>query len=172
MVGHFDLLGFPVETPEALQQLASYAATRGEAVAVEKGYYIHFSAGGPELWVQATPQRQLVGCNPHFAGKSKFRARIDSVCPDAQGPFDGSVQATAVETGGIDYPFQCDVPDFASVAPKLNAGGVAMFQIAAFADEIQWFKDDVAFRAAPSSIAKLATEAFIPSGLFFPMEPT
>jgi hypothetical protein len=167
--GHFDAIGFPIEDREGLDELASLAAHKGQPLQVSGGYYIRFGFGdGPELWAQANADRQIIGCNPHFAGSASMRARVDRLVPSPRLALDGALRATAINTGGADYPFQCDLPDFAGAAPQLRVGAEVDLQVAAFAEQVQCFASVDQFRADKSRSMNLATEAFIPSGLFDP----
>jgi hypothetical protein len=165
MAGHFDAIGYPVDDREGLDELASLAAHKGKPQQVSGGYYIQFGFGdGPELWVQANTARQITGCNPHFRGSSALRARVEQPAPGKG--LDGSLRATAIDAGEANYPFQCNLPDFAAVSLQLEPGRQIVLQVAAFAEQLQCFDNQEAFQKSQSALLNLASESFIPTGLF------
>ena len=167
MPGHFDAIGFPVDDREGLDELASLAAHKGQAQTVSGGFYIRFGFGdGPELWVQANTNRQIVGCNPHFAGAGALRAQVNQLIAHPRSPLDGAMRATAIDADGAEYPFQCNLPDFAAAAATVKTGAKIRLQIAAFAEQLQVFADAEEFRKSQSPSMSLAAESFIPAGLF------
>lgn len=169
MADHFAAIGFLLKRPEDFVRLASRAARVGTAVRAPHGSYVSWSVGhGAELWVQVDEQRQPIGCHPHFAGSSRLRARVTAILPDPGAPMDGSLYATATEAGAAQYPFVVDVPDFNVRVAQLTVPADVTLQVAAFAYELQCFADDGEFLRPGNRVSKLATEAFIPSGLFQP----
>src|SRR5687767_4039588 len=101
MVDHFAALGFVLNDPDELQQLAMKAANAGTAIETPNGFYIHWSLGnGVEIWAQANLERDLIGCHPHFSGTGRVRAAVTSVQADQSAPLDGSVHAWADPSPG------------------------------------------------------------------------
>lgn len=142
------------------------------------GAYLHFSTlEGVELWIQVSPDKELIGCNPHFAGLGQFSANggfiIDITQAISMGgaPLDGRLVGTIVSEDAYGCPIVFDVPDFRQYATRLTLPTRAKLQLAALPYEFNASPTEDAFQADQSSMlgsAKLAAESFIPSGMFKP----
>jgi len=174
MPSHFSTIGFLVPSEEESLALANRAAPLAQAVAAEAGEYLRWTGdAGEQLWLQVGNDGNLVGMNPHFSGKSRVRVKLEArIDRDEHSPLDGAFRAWAsppeeAPDEGM-YPFVFDVPD-ALAYPGLSLPCVARAQIAAFAHEIRCYESPEAYDALPEDQApKLASQAFIPSGLFSP----
>ena len=175
MASHFSTIGFEVRSHDELQAVAGEAAQRGRVIDTPEGHYIVYApGGGAELWVQATPGRELCGCNPHFAGTGRVRVGVTNFIPDPdaeRAPLDGGLHGWANPPGDSadagDYPFVVDLPDFAAAAETITPPKVVTMQVAAFAHELKSFADDQTFFASQEEgKPKFAAESFIPTGLF------
>jgi hypothetical protein len=169
---HFSSIGFVLETSEQFKDLALDAACRGERVPAQTGDYICFAPGaGVELWVQVVDSTTVVGCNPHFRGQGRLRLGLTRVIANTEHILDGGVygwvdpRAGDPESGA--YPVFIDVPDFAVLQEHSLPPCTIDLQVAAFAHELRVFatEDD---SANNGERLRLAPEAFIPSGLFYP----
>lgn len=176
MSDHFGAVGFPVGSAADLASLAKLAAVGGTSYESEQGFYVACSPGeGIELWVQFDRQRQLIGCNPHFSGQGRLRVGVGRKVLDPRAPLDGAIYGWAEpkplpdarQSPGM-YPLQVDLPDFGITAKGLPTPSVVTMQIAAFAHQLLTFASDDEFAQPSNPLSKLATEAFIPSGLFRP----
>ncbi|MBX9787722.1 MAG: hypothetical protein K2Y37_02310 [Pirellulales bacterium] len=176
MAGHFNCIGFPLETHEGFEKFMELAANSGTPIETVSGFYIHWAPGeGVEAWVQANPQRQLIGCNPHFSGQGRLRVGVGRKVLDPHAPLDGAIYgwaepkplSEAGQSPGM-YPLQVNLPDFSVTAAALPMPSVVTMQIAAFAHQLLTFASDDEFAQPSNPLSKLATEAFIPSGLFRP----
>jgi hypothetical protein len=133
-----------------------------------------YTPEGIELWVQFSPEKELNGCNPHFAGRGQsppdggFKVWIDRIISCDENPLDGRLVGTiASEDDGI--PIVFDLPDFRLHAALLTLPTLASVQIAAFPWEFSAFPTEDAFRADLVSKVGgpgMAAESFIPSGTF------
>jgi hypothetical protein len=166
-MSHLADIGFAMELPE-FSELVLKAAGEGETIESPNGHYIRWSpGGGAELWVQATPEQQIVGCNPHFAGRGRMRIGVVREIPNPDRPYDGGVYGWAdpkdeEPESGL-YPFIVDLPDFDTVRKRLPLFQTVEVQIAAFAREIACYVNDAAFA---SSGLNMASRAVIPQGMF------
>jgi hypothetical protein len=174
MPSHFSTIGFDVPTPEAFQSLVNLAAQNGYQLLTENGNaYFHWKTWeGAELWVQVNAENELIGVQPHFAGKGIVRVRlINSVERENNSSLDGAWKGWAnppedASNGDGDYPFVFDAPDF-----RLHAKGplprIESVQLAAFAHELSLFESEQAFHDSQAEkTLKYSHESFIPSGLF------
>lgn len=171
MPSHFSAIGFPVKTREEFGDLALRAAEEGREIQMKQGFYACWSPGaGVQLWAQADPNRQLIGCNPHFSGPGRVPVAVTAALPSDDYPLDGSFHAWAApgekpEDGT--YPFVFDAPDFRLAAEEDVYPRRAMVQVAAFAEELTCYPDETAFTQAKTGDRPgFAPESFIPSGLF------
>ncbi len=166
VASHLSAIGFPVTSEEEFHQLVVQAATEG--VPVGPGRYTRWAPGeGVELWVQVH-NREIVGMNPHFGGKSRLPVRVSSLRPHPEYPLDGKLQGWINSTGekaedGI--PVLFDLPDFDLARPKAQEGAVVTVQVAAFAHDLSCFPSDEAFVAAQEE-PRFAAESYFPLGLF------
>ncbi len=143
-----------------------FAAHAGKPQQTAHGYYIFWSPGeGVEAWVQASLERQLSGCNPHYSGKGRVRVKINRVVAGPHSPLDGSVQGWLIdpETSAEICPICVDLPAAAIDAPPISPPAIVWIQIAAFARQSFCFSDYDAMKASTFPYANLASRAFIPS---------
>jgi hypothetical protein len=128
MFDHFSCLGLPVATPEAFEKFVEFVAYSGAPIETQCGYYIRWSPGaGVDVWAQATLNRELAGCNPHFAGDCFIYAELVTKIQNPESPLDGSLQvmvkSTSEEGNSADlFPVLIDVPDFCTKLVDLPIG--------------------------------------------------
>lgn len=173
MPSHFSTVGFPLESEQDMYDLANRIGEDADVLEVSEGSYLRWSSSsGAEIWLHVDPDGDLVGMVPHFAGQSGLRVGITSrVVRPKQPALDGAFYAWAdppeddIEAGL--YPFVFDLPDYCShsnlVLPRL-----VTTQVAAFAHEIAPYDTVDAFDADQPKEGGLASQSFIPSGLFSP----
>jgi hypothetical protein len=175
MASHFSTIGLPVASEEDLNALANRVGPFAERLAAPSGAYYRWSdPRGAELWLQENANNELIGMNPHYAGQSAVRVGLTARLPSA-GPseLDGSFHGwadpadDAPDTGC--YPFVFDAPDYRLHEELLLPARMAV-QIAAFAHEIAAFETVAAYEASQTGDLKLASQSFIPSGLFAPAD--
>jgi hypothetical protein len=174
MASHLSSIGFHVETEEDFGRLVALAVEGGESFDAPAGSYVLWSPGkGVELWFQFNRDGEIVGLNPHFAGRALMHVALTQRVPRPEhSPLDGAFYGWADPHGGEDfergqYPFVFDAPDFA-LHDDLNFPSGHEVQLAAFAHELDVYENDEAYRAAQSEDIMMAPESFIPSGLFSP----
>jgi hypothetical protein len=176
MASHMTSIGFEAEDEEAFVELAARADERGELIETGQGVYLRWALPcGAELWAQITPEEELCGMNPHFAGRGRLPAVVSGrVEREDDTPLDGSFLAWAQDpeagpeaTGeepGL-FPFVFDCPDAARQAGRTFPARTAL-QLSAFAHELEAFPDEAAFLARSEEEVKLAPRAFLPVGMF------
>lgn len=171
MPSHLSSIGFPLERPEELGELADRVGPNASALAVKKGRYFRWTgSGGEELWLQVNAHGELIGINPHFDGQSRIRVGVTTrVSRKRDTELDGAFHAWASPgeepTDGA-YPFIFDTPDAASYL-DLEVPSIVEAQITAFAHELSLFDSEEEQAAAETGGGlKLASRSFIPSGLF------
>ena len=170
MASHFSSLGMPIETEEDLQRLLNRMAKDARVIDVEAGRYLCWSSSsGAETWVQLTHANEFVGFNPHYAGRGRMPVRVQKAMnrPESTA-LDGAYYAWANpekgESENGDYPFVFDVPDF-QVEPPAALPWTGEAQLAAFAEQIEVFRDEETFLASQVEEPKFAARCFIPTGL-------
>jgi hypothetical protein len=179
MASHFSNIGFQVESPQQFQDIATKAAACSTPVPTfVGGAYQHFSTPeGVELWIQVSPNKELIGCNPHFAGFSSsplnlgFSIDVTRVISVDGSPLDGRIMGTIASDEASGCPIVFDVPDFRQYAARLTLPARARVQLAAFPHEFSASPSEEAFhadQAARLGSPGMAAESFIPSGTFKP----
>jgi hypothetical protein len=173
MASNFSTIGLPVASGEDMNALANRVGPVAERLATPNGVYFRWSdSSGAEMWLQVNANNELIGMNPHYAGRSAVRVGLTARLPSA-GPseLDGSFHGWADPAGDAPdtgcYPFVFDAPDY-RLHEELSLPARKEVQIAAFAHEIAAFKTVAAYEASQTGDLKSASQSFIPSGLFTP----
>ncbi len=118
MASHFSTIGLPVASTGDMKALANRVAPFAERLAAPSGAYFRWSdPSGAELWLQANASNELIGMNPHYAGRSAVRVGLTARLPSArQNDLDGSFHGWAAPAGDAPdtgcYPFVFDAPDY------------------------------------------------------------
>ena len=179
MASNFSNIGLHIGSPQEFQELATKAASRSTPVPTfVGGAYLHFSTPeGVELWIQISPDKEIVGCNPHFVGGSRhlsaggFAVDVTRIVSIDGAPLDGRLVGTIAGEEASGCPIVFDVPDFRQYAARLTLPTRVRCQIAAFPHEFTASPTEEAFhadQAAKLSGPGMAAESFIPSGTFRP----
>jgi len=171
MASHFSMIGLPVASEEEMGALANRVGPLAERLAAPSGAYYRWSdPSGAELWLQENANNELIGMNPHYAGRSAVRVGLTARLPSS-GPseLDGSFHGWADPAGDAPdsgcYPFVFDAPDY-RLHDELSLPALKEVQIAAFAHEIAAFESEAAYEASQTDDPMFASQSFIPSGLF------
>lgn len=171
MASNFSTIGLPIASEEDLNALADRIGPHAERLAAPGGEYFRWSdPSGAEIWLQVNANDELVGMNPHYAGRSSVRvgltARLDSVGPsELDGSFHGWADPTGDAADSGCYPFVFDAPDY-RLHEDLSLPAQKDVQVAAFAHEINAFETVAAYDSSQTDDLKYASQSFIPSGLF------
>src|SRR5262245_12965473 len=145
MASNFSTIGLPVASKEDMIALANRAGPLAEPLVTASGVYFRWSdPSGAEMWLQVNANNDLIGMNPHYAGRSAVRVGLTARLPSA-GPseLDGSFHGwadpadDAPETGC--YPFVFDAPDY-RLHEELSLPARSEVQIEEFAHEIAAFE--------------------------------
>ena len=174
MPSQFSAIGFAVSSGEDLAALATSVTDRAETIDAGEGQYLKWAPpSGEQLWLQVKRSGDALGMNPHFAGKSAVPVGLEArVVRETHTPLDGTFLAWAnppagAMTGG-DYPFAFDCPDAGTLA-NLALPVRATAQVAAFAQQVTVFADEVAYDASQKAQGQsFPSRSFIPSGLISP----
>jgi hypothetical protein len=170
MASHFSTIGLPVASKEDMEALAHIVGPQAEPLAAPGGAYFRWSdPTGAEIWIQINANDEIIGMNPHFAGRSAVRVGLTARLPAAEpNAMDGSFRGWAAPAGEAPdtgcYPFVFDAPDY-GLHHELSLPARQEVQIAAFAHTISAFETVAAYEASQTGDLKYASQSFIPSGL-------
>lgn len=165
-------IGFPVRGDEDVNEMIQNVAQYVKEVPCLNGfYYVFTDDSGAEMYLQANPGQELIGFNPHFAGKSRRKVSITAKIERDSSELDGGFKAWAEpkeennpESG--EYPFVFDAPDFRTVG-KIKFPQEFEMQLTAFAsNEFHIYESEQAYFDSQDSEIKFAAKSFVPSGLF------
>lgn len=170
MATNFSTIGLPVASGQDLTELANRIGPIAERLDAPGGAYFRWSdSSGAEIWLQINAKDELIGINPHYAGRSAVRVGLtDRFASAGPSELDGSFHGWAAPVDEADsgsYPFVFDAPDY-RLHEELTLPVHGCIQIAAFAREISAFETVAAFDASQTGDLKCASQSFIPSGLF------
>lgn len=166
-------IGFPVRSEQDVNSLIE-TMTEQELLPTKcsHGFYLKFAdKSGAEIYLQGNLEQELVGFNPHFAGKSRQKVGLTQMIERDSSELDGGFHAWANptdENGEIsgEYPFVFDVPDFRTIE-NLELPELREIQLTAFAsNDFKIFADEEEFNKSQDGELKYAAKSFVPSGLF------
>ncbi|MGI8786858.1 MAG: hypothetical protein ACR2HG_03755 [Pyrinomonadaceae bacterium] len=166
-------IGFPTRGEQDVNEMIMHVLELTEPIRSPRGFYLKFSdASGAEVWLQGNFEQELIGFNPHFAGKSRRRVCLTKMIERDSSELDGGFHAWANPQNGAtdsgDYPFVFDAPDFRTI-DELNFPHVCEIQLTAFAsNDFKIFADEKNYNDSQEDKSKFASKSFIPSGLFLP----
>lgn len=172
MPSHFSSIGFPIGGRDDFETLALRVVNEGQSVQSPRGRYFYLRADRAELWASLTPDDELIGVAPHFAGSATMRVGLTQRLehPDMEG-LEGSFYGWA-DPAGSDYestgayPFVFEAIAFATHA-RLQLPTLVEVQLTAFAHELTAYPDQAAFDDAQgTNEAKFAAQSFFPTSLF------
>lgn len=164
-------IGFDVNTEEEFFQLLETAYTMGNSYKTKAGTYHRYTdRSGAELWVQVSNDNELLGGNPHYDGKSRRRVCLTEAVLREGMPMDGGFHCWAEPANKKDpesglYPFVFDLPDFRTIT-GLQFPCDCTIQLTAFAHDISLYDSEADYEAKVTDEHKMATQSFIPVGLF------
>ena len=165
-------IGFPTPDEQAINEMIMHVLEVAKPFQVRQGFYLVYTdSSGAEIYLQGNFNQELVGFNPHFAGKSRRRVGLTRAIERDSSELDGGFHAWAnpsdenVENSG-EYPFVFDVPDFRAVE-IMEFPRVAEIQLTAFAsNDLKVFESVEDYQAAQESEFQYASKMFVPVGLF------
>jgi len=166
-------IGFPVQSEQDVNVLITETIKRVESIECRQGFYLRFAdASGAEIYLQGNLEQELIGFNPHFAGKSRRRVGLTKAIERDSSELDGGFHAWANpnenDADSGDYPFVFDVPDFRMI-DNFQLPQIREIQLTAFAsNDFKIYESEKDYFDAQDSEPKFASKSFIPSGLFLP----
>ncbi|HEX8637266.1 MAG TPA: hypothetical protein VF692_04330 [Pyrinomonadaceae bacterium] len=175
-------IGFPVQSEQDVNGLIEDLLSVVKPVRCPQGaYYVYADASGAEMYLQGNAGDELVGFNPHYAGKSRRTVCLNAAIERDSSELDGGFHAWANlsdESGASgDYPFVFDAPDFRTYTSE-RFPRVCDLQLTAFAsNDFRVFAGEKDYYDNQDGEVKFAAQSFIPSGLFtsdesaMPIEP-
>jgi hypothetical protein len=164
-------IGFPTPDEQAVNEMIMHVLEVAKPVQVSRGFYLVYTdSSGAEIYLQGNFDQELVGFNPHFAGKSRRTVALKRAIERDSSQLDGGFHAWANPPDGLsdegDYPFVFDVPDFRAVEVS-EFPQKAEIQLTAFAsNDFKIFANEEDYQNAQESELKYASKMFVPSGLF------
>ena len=164
-------IGFPTPDEQSVNEMIMHILEVAQPIKTSHGFYLKYSdASGAEIYLQGNFEQELVGFNPHFAGKSRRPVLLTQMIARDSSTLDGGYHAWAnppensIEEG--EYPFVFDSPDIRTAEiPEFPQ--LAEIQLTAFAsNDFKIFENEEDYQAAQASELKYASKMFVPSGLF------
>lgn len=167
-------IGFPVAGEQDVNELIMQVLEHVREIRCPNGFYLKFSdTSGAEIYLQGNKDQELIGFNPHFAGKSRRRVGLARAIERDSSELDGGFfgwadpQSLKIEHTGM-YPFVFDLPDFRTVG-EIEFPKILDIQLTAFASsDFGLFNNEQEFFATPDPRPKLSSRSFVPSGMFMP----
>ncbi|CAN5401441.1 hypothetical protein BH10ACI1_BH10ACI1_12000 [soil metagenome] len=164
-------IGFPVRGEQDVNDVIMSVLGHVSEVRCPRGFYLKFSdKSGAELYLQGDSDQELIGFNPHFAGKSRRKVGLTRSIEREASELDGGFHAWAnpssedVEISG-EYPFVFDVPDFRTI-PELQFPHTVEIQLTAFAsNDFKIFGDEKEYDESQETEMKYASKSFVPTAL-------
>ena len=161
-------IGFPTSSNEQLNGYIERWLANVTEIPCRKGHYLKFAdESGAEIYLQMDFGGEFTGLNPYFNGKSRRKVFLTNMIERDSSPMDGGFHAWAngEKEGEGDYPFVFDVPDI--FVGKIDLPTVSEIQLNAFAtNDLAMFENEQAFLDSQTEEVKLASNSFIPIGLF------
>lgn len=180
MSSHMSCIGFPIYSGDDFRRFAQQLENEGTMIPVRAGSYLYWrGTNGEEIWIGADKHKNVVSMVPYHAGSSQIHVEVrNRITRREASPLDGAFYAWVGNDEDKEdpgYPVVFDCPDYhcyadARLPLDINAA------ITAFPDELEVYESEEVYGADQSKPMKLASRAFIPSGLFNqgsgqPMEP-
>ena len=167
-------IGFPVRSEQDVNSLIE-TMTEQELIPTKcsHGFYLKFAdASGAEIYLQGNLEQELIGFNPHFAGKSRRKVGLTQMIERDSSELDGGFHAWAnpisedAEINSGEYPFVFDVPDFRTIE-NLELPEIREIQLTAFAsNDFKVFANEEDYYASQDAEPQRSAKSFVPSGLF------
>lgn len=165
-------IGFPTRSEQDVNEMIMHVLELTKPVQTARGVYLKFTdSSGAEIYLQGNFQQELIGFNPHYAGKSRRTVGLTKSVERESSELDGGFHAWANPSGEDfentgEYPFVFDVPDF-RVVGQIDFPQVCAIQLTAFAsNDFQIFADEKEFDENQKGELKYAAKSFVPVGLY------
>lgn len=167
MGSHLGAIGLPGDAGDALMNVlmtfASHAATIGEGQAAR--VIAHTDRSGARVSLTLLPGGAIQCMTPSFAGASRLTAVTGSF-GDHECPYETPLLADVVDDNGdMVHPLAMQPEDVAIWRESFTPGERVEVNVTAFAETIDVFADEAAYRASGTP---MAVQSLIPSGMFAP----
>ena len=163
-------IGFHVHQAGDMEALAGKFFELGRKICFGQGAYLHYDAGnGVELWGQLNASDEVIGFNPHFAGKTRTSAGVMERIARSGFPLDGGFKCLAQPFGADPiqgkFAFVFDCPDFLLSAHE-TLPTIRTIQLSAFVQQCAVFENEEEFRSRSARFgSKLGSDAFVALGM-------
>ncbi len=164
-------IGFPVQNEQDVNVLITETIKYVESIKCSQGIYLRFAdASGAEIYLQGNNEQELIGFNPHFAGKSRRKVGLTKQIERDSSELDGGFYAWAnpkdYETDAGDYPFVFDIPDF-RLTSDIRLPQIQEIQLTAFASsDFKVYESEKHYNETQEGEIKNSSKSFVSSGLF------
>ena len=110
-------IGFPTPDEQSVNEMIMHVLEVTEPIKIAHGFYLKYTdLSGAEIYLQGNQQQELIGFNPHFAGKSRRRVALNRKIERDSSALDGGFYAWANPLKDDfrkgEYAFVFDAPDF------------------------------------------------------------
>ena len=164
-------IGFPTPDEQAVNDMIWHVIEMTTPIHTSQGIYLKFSdESGAEIYLQGNEAQELIGFNPHFAGKSRRKVGLTQKIERDSSELDGGFYGWANSSGddvenSSEYPFVFDVPDFRTVEIE-DLPVVKEIQLTAFAsNDFKIFANEKDFADLTDSELNHSLQLFTVSGL-------
>lgn len=163
---HFGAIGLPGDrdaSVKAITEFAARAVTLGETDAA--AVIAHTDRSGARLSLTLLPSGAIQCVTPSFAGTSRLTAVTGSFGDD-ECPYEVPLLVEVFDdTGEMVHPLALQPEDVAVWRDALEPGERVNLNVTAFAERMDVFADEAAYRASGTP---MAVQSLIPSGMFAP----
>ncbi len=163
-------IGFPVQSEQDVNRIIENLLSIVKPTACSSGaYYIYTDTSGAEMYLQGNSGDELIGFNPHFAGKSRRKICLTRAIERDSSELDGGfyAQANPSDDSGEsgEYRFVFDAPDFrTNTNPQFPR--ICEIQLTAFAsNDFKIFADEKSYDESQTNEPKYSSKSFVPVGL-------
>ncbi|WP_044639779.1 hypothetical protein [Risungbinella massiliensis] len=170
-MSRFSCLGFQIETEEDVTRLIQAVFKNGTTVENEYSQYAFWKQNSGAAMFVPFDQEGVLDCHPHFIGKGHMSIQLDDVVEYPQISLERKIVAwSCPEEGSEDqqglYKLCFDLPEYGPTIQYPDTPRETTVQLAAFAEECTCFASENEILENQAAELKLASEAFIPIGLF------
>lgn len=170
-MSRFSCLGFELKTEDDVTKLIQEVLKQGSAVKNKYSEYAFWKQNSGAAMFVPFDQEGVLDCHPHFIGKGRMPIQLEHVVEYPQISLERKIVAWSNPEEGTEnqkglYMLCFDLPEYGPTIQYPDTPRDTIVQLAAFADECVCFATESEFQENQSTELKLASEAFIPVGLF------
>lgn len=173
MANHFRAVGFPFDDERDFQAFCRTAAhVAPNWLPSTNGYYLVLGPDEGVQWIGLfNRDKQPAGGNPHYVGCGRLRLQVATIHCPSQCPLEAVLVGQLCDSldNPTGPPVPVAVPDFDVFRALLSLPETkATFQVAAFAEDVEYFASEADFLASQGRFKGLSSDCFIPIGTFTP----